>query len=465
MNYFPNIFTKKAVGLFLFLLVIISILKPNKILPIIWIIFGIITVFLFFNTCNKLTIKTLNYPEKVFLKKILIIAFVIRVIWVFFSYFFYINQTGAPFEFSAADAAGYHYEATWIKQLFLSGNYSFILNYYSTRLSDAGYPIYLTFMYYFFNDSIIIARIIKALLSSITVFLIYKLTKRSFNIEIAKIAAIIAAIYPNLIYYTGLHVKETEMTFLFILLLERADYLLRIRRFSFKLITIVFILGISLYFFRAVLAYSVFIVLAISSVLSSTMIFKGKRYLQFFLISGLIILLFIGGETISEVVKFWGDRTSNQELSLNQRTNLNKFAKYGSAAIFAPIIIVAPIPTLINIPYQQNQMLIGGANYVKNIMSFFTILSIVLIIKNKKVRSHILLLSMLAAYLAILAMSKFALVERFHLLILPLHIILMSYGINQLNRKNLVYFNSYIVVISLIIIGWNWFKLAGRGEF
>ena len=67
------------------------------------------------------------------------------------------------------------------------------------------------------------------------------------------------------------------------------------------------------------------------------------------------------------------------------------------------------------------------------------------------------------AYLAILARSPYALSERFHMPVVPFLIILSAYGISQIDLKNKKFFIPYLVIIGLIIIGWNWFKLAGRG--
>jgi ABC-type dipeptide/oligopeptide/nickel transport system permease subunit len=60
-------------------------------------------------------------------------------------------------------------------------------------------------------------------------------------------------------------------------------------------------------------------------------------------------------------------------------------------------------------------------------------------------------------------MSKFAIVERFHMPALPLFIILAAFGIAKINKKNIKYFQLYLVVIIIVIVGWNWFKLVGRG--
>jgi hypothetical protein len=60
-------------------------------------------------------------------------------------------------------------------------------------------------------------------------------------------------------------------------------------------------------------------------------------------------------------------------------------------------------------------------------------------------------------------MSGFALSERFHLPAVPFLLILASYGINKFNKSTKRYYITYLLVVSVLIIAWNWFKLAGRG--
>jgi len=38
-----------------------------------------------------------------------------------------------------------------------------------------------------------------------------------------------------------------------------------------------------------------------------------------------------------------------------------------------------------------------------------------------------------------------------------------AHGITQIQLKTKNYYIIYLLLLALIIIGWNWFKLAGRG--
>jgi hypothetical protein len=157
-----------------------------------------------------------------------------------------------------------------------------------------------------------------------------------------------------------------------------------------------------------------------------------------------------------------GGQTENMEWR-SEREGGNKLAEYGSVIIFAPIVLVAPFPTLVNVKLHIHQMMMSGTYYIKNIYAFFVLIGLIYLIKQKEYRKHLVILSFLFSYLAILAQSSFAISERFHQPIIPFLIIIASFGISKINRKTKKYYIPYLVIMVVIIIGWNWFKLAGRG--
>ncbi len=468
LSYFPKYFINKAIVLYIGSIIVVSLLFISHTMSWYWYIFGLIEVIGFFYFSNLLTKRWINISEKTFLKKLFSTALIIRVIWVIFSYWFYILMTGQPFEFSAGDAIGYHKEAIWVHQLIADGNLESYWAFISGKYSDAGYPFYLGLQYTLTGDSIFIARIIKAILSAFMCILIYRLAARNFGETTGRMAAIFCMLMPNLIYYCGLNLKETEMVFLSVAFVERTDLLLRSKRYTFFNILGPLLLASSLFLFRTVLGATALMAFFSALVFSSAKIVGwGKRAL----IGTWIVLAvgyFLGGKISSEVEEVWENRTTNQEKSLAWRASEknkagNKFAKYAGGAVFAPMIFTIPFPTMINSPWQENQQLMNGSNYVKNITSFFTIAGIIFLIYRRKWRDHILILSFLIGYLGVIAMSAFAQSERFHLPSLPFALIIGAYGLSQMTNKNKKHYKIYLAIIFVAIIGWNWFKLAGKG--
>ena len=143
--YFPQKIAHRAIFVYLISLSLVSVFFVGY--PMLWefILLGILWVTGFFLLTNRLTETWRIYPEKEFVKKLFWIAVGLRLVWVIISYFYYIQRTGQPFEFGAADSLGYHEEAVWLAE----SSWSFVWDYYfgSFGVSDVGYPLYLTVLY------------------------------------------------------------------------------------------------------------------------------------------------------------------------------------------------------------------------------------------------------------------------------------------------------------------------------
>lgn len=432
-------------------------------LPFIWWLFGFVEIGCFFYFSNTLSKAWINLSPQTFVKKVFYTALFIRVIWVLFSYFFYLAKTGMPYEFNVADSLMYQRVA---ESLSTTGWSNYENVFLGMPISDRGYPTYLGIIYMIFGNGVIIPRLIKALLGSITCVLIYKLANRNFGEEVGRMAAIFCILMPNLILYAGLHMKEAEMVFLTVWFIERADSLIRIHKYTFLTVLPTLLIGASLFFFRTVLGVTVMFALFTALIFSSRRVMSMSNRL---VISGWVIVAlvyFVGSSIANEVEEVWQARVENQEVALDYyatREGGNKLAKYASKSVFAPMIFLIPFPTIINTPNQQNQQLIHGGNYVKNIVAFFVLFCLFFMIKEKKWRDHLLILSFTLGYLMVIALSAFAQSERFHQPALPFILILAAYGVSNITNKEKKYFKWYMAIIFAIMIAWSWFKLSGRG--
>ncbi|MFV0313848.1 MAG: hypothetical protein ACK5I7_01960, partial [Anaerotignum sp.] len=132
-------------------------------------------------------------------------------------------------------------------------------------------------------------------------------------------------------------------------------------------------------------------------------------------------------------------------------------------AIFAPAIFIIPIPTMISTDGQENQQLLHGGNFVKDVLAFFILIASLYSLKRKKWRDFTLIGVFMIGYLIVIAFSNFAQSERFHLPVLPIYLMFAAFGVNQLTNKNKKHFDWYMVVLFFIIVAWNYIKLVGRG--
>ncbi|CAG4999649.1 hypothetical protein DYBT9275_02271 [Dyadobacter sp. CECT 9275] len=465
LTYLPKFFAQKSLATFLGIMILTSVVFFGRALPVLWTLFGFLEVVLFLVFLSKLTKKWGDSSPQAYQKKLFWTSFVIRFVWVVFSYFFYTIMTGEPFEFEAGDSRGYHEEGVWLVSLLQNGKFDVYLAYIGTNYSDMGYPFYLGLLYYVFGENVLVPRLIKAVLGSLTCLLVYKIGRNNFGESTGRIAGIMAMLVPNLVYYCGLHVKETEMVFLMVSFVYLADKLIRGRKVNLRDMILLLLLGASLFFFRTVLAACLIGSVGLAVVLTSRRVSAiNKR-------GNIILVLLLGAfwiastpliNNINEYLDASDKNLTSQMDNFATRDGANKLARYGSRSVFLPFMLMAPFPTLVYIADQPNAMMLAGAYFTRNVYAFFIFIGLFALYKQKQLREHILLLSVLASYLFVLASSGFALSERFHLPLVPVLLIFASFGVSQMNMKNKKYFIPYLVLVSVIIIGWNWFKLAGR---
>jgi hypothetical protein len=461
--FFPKPIANKGLLLYFISVITISVVFGNYAMNIAFLLMGIVGVFLFFYGSNHLTVRWQNLPPKAFLRRLFWTALIIRLAWVVFSYFFYETQTGKPFEFDAADSLAYHGEGEWLAAVSWREVFDYLF-WSRSGYSDSGYCLYLTLVYKIFGINIIIPRILKALYSSFSCVLIYKLVARSINDKVARMAAVIAMLMPNLIVYCGLHLKETEMLFLIVVFLERADYVLRSRKITFINIVLPVILAMSLFLFRTVLGVVAFFSFVTALFFSPNRVLgKGRKFMIAFWVV-LAIVILAGGAIMNEIEETWLSRGANQETKrLEQTIRGNQWAKYATGTVMAPMVFVLPFSSMVDTD-QRNQLVLHGGNYVRNFMGVFALVALVsaLFIK-KNWRDFSLIGSFVIGYLGVISLSGFANSERFLLPGLPGLIIFWAYGMSVLNAKSYRFVKYWYVVVPVMEIGWAVFKIGSRG--
>lgn len=474
---FPQWVSTHAIAVYLLSLGGISIMYSTYSMPWYYMLSGIVALTVFFlyggSTIKETAINRIR-REKNFEKRIGSISFVLRAIWMFLIYYIFMEKYGDTFGFENADAVYYDELGEFVSGMINNGNFHFVdeITKFSGNddISDMGYGIYVGFIYWLTGNNIIVVRLLKCLLSTLTVLLIYRVAKRNFGEQIGRIAAIFCALWPNFWYYCGTHLKETEMVFLSVLFIEQADQMLRSRQFTaWKIIPILLIAAL-LFTFRTALALVAIMALVFSVVMTSSRVVNwGKR-----IIVGLLAIMLLGvvaGNRIMEDARGLVDTVKSGEQEQNmewraKRDNGNAFAKYAGKSVFAPLIFTIPFPSMVR-PFdgQDVQQLLNGGNFVKNIISGFTILAMVMLLMSGKWREHLLPLSFMLGYLVVLTMSTFAQSERFHQPAVPFEFMFAAYGLSiaVTNRKYKRWFTYWCGVMFVACFIWNWFKLAGRG--
>ena len=474
---FPKWISNYAITVYILSFAFVSVVFSAYSLPWYYMLSGLISVIVFFLYGSKAIMDTSIdrvRKDKEFNKRIFIIAMVPRVLFVVIMYYVFNANYGDAFGFENADASYYHELGVYVSKLIAQGDFHFYDRIYHWSghddISDMGYGVYVGFVYWLTGNSIIAIRLLKCILSSITVLLVYRLAKRNFTPQTARMTAIFCALWPNFWYYCSAHLKETEMVFLAVLFVEQADQMLRSRKFTAWKVIPVLLIAAAIFTFRTPLGIVALLALVFSVVMSSTKVVTwGKR-----VIVGIWAVALIGvvaGNQIEEqahelIVKAQSDDQRNNMEWRGEREDGNVFAKYAGAAVFAPMIFTLPFPSMVR-PFegQEVQQLLNGGNFVKNIISAFTIFALVMLLISGRWREHLLPLSFMLGYIVVLTLSTFAQSERFHQPVMPMEFMFAAYGLSiaLTKKKYKRWFMYWCGVMFVAVVAWNWFKLAGRG--
>ena len=465
--YFPRKVATNAIITYLISLALVSVFFFRYVMLWGYIVLGITWVSAFFLLTSKWSVEWRTIPEKYYLRHLLVLAIILRLAWMIISYFYYISATGIPFEFDAADSLGYHDEGSW----FASSDWATIWDAYFGSgyhgVSDVGYPFYLGLLYKVFGPVVIIPRIIKVFISAYTCVLLYRVTSRIVGEDMGRLAGIMCALMPNFVIYCGYHLKETEMLFLEVLFLERADHLLRTAKITFWDVLWPSLLALSLFFFRTVLGAAASFALATGVLLANyPSMRRGLRRASLVGWGILCVVVVGGGALMTEIEGYWEERDDNvAKKRLEQTLRGNQWAQYATGTVMAPMVFVLPFSTMVNVSEQYAQQTKHSGNYIRNFMGIFALLALLECIRRKQWRNLALPLAYVASYLGVVAVSGFSNSERFLLPGMPLLIVLWCYGIATLRKETFRYLSPWCIVVVLMEVGWAFFKLGSRGLF
>lgn len=464
--YFPKQLADKGIYLYLGSLAAVSIVYMRHAMSWEYMAIGVMWAVGFFTLANRLSKKWQAIPQKKFITNLLITAFVLRVAWVIFSFYFFKSKTGQPFEFEAADSMFYYWAGVGFMNTPITDmwNRLFVNN---PAVSDSGFIFFLGLVSHITKMDIIMPRIVLAALSTISCLQVYYITKRNLNEETARMAALFNCLFPNLILYCGLHMKETYMIFIITTFLERADYLVRYKKHMVLNIALVVLTVFIMFTLRTVLgAVAIFSISSALLFTNSKIIGKARRYL---LIGWTVLAVstLAGGVIMTEIEETWEDRANNQE---QKRTNqVNKgvtWAQYATGTVMAPMIFVLPFPTMVDVDRQYNQQLVSGGNFVRNYLGGFVLIALFsALFVTKNWRNLALIGSFVVGYLGIISTSGYANSERFLLPGVPVLLIMAAYGVYLLNGKNFQFIKIWYYVVPIMAIAWAFFKLGARGLF
>lgn len=462
LNYFPKYFSTRAIICYLVTLALTSVAFLNYAMPFQFMLFGLVPVLVFFVYGNRLTMDWRKFSEKTFTKRLFVTALIIRIVYVLFIYFYYLEMTGKPHAFHPGDELLYTYIGTLWKDFGVAET-SRLMKLYRVDFSDSGYCWWLGLENLLLGTHVLPPRIVKCFIDAFSCVLMYKLAKRNFGEYAGRITAVFCMLMPNMWYYCGVTLKETEMTFLTILFVERADMVLRSPKIKLTGMILPALCILVMFTFRTALAAVMFAALIGALILSSGKQLQTWKKVLYSSLFAVWMFMTVGAEMIQETQALWSARAENQSTGYEWRAETNSFAKYATASVFAPLIFTIPFSSMVATRGQENQMMMNGANFIKNIMSGLTILAMFLLLKRGDWRKHVLPIATMCGYLVVLVFSNFAHSERFHFPIMALELMFAAFAITNLTNKHKRWYVIWLVGICIANIAWAWIKLAGRG--
>ena len=440
-----------------------------------WIVASI-SVVLFFYGGQAMSKSWEQKKEKAFIKNIFIVGLAIRVIWVLYCYFFFNFDHYGYLHGEDADTGWYMGFGRNLTE-WLAGDaklsLSEIISKNGSAIDDTGYPMWLGLLYLLFGveNEVFIPMMFKCILGAYCAISIYRVAKRHYGEGVARMAAIFVAINPNMIYWCGNMFKEIEMVFLCCVAIDNFDRVLSSgQRYTFKNLLPGLLATIAVFFFRSALAILILLAVFAHIVMVSNRVMSlGKKILAGVLVATVLLVSMGDRIRIQSRQLVEAAQSDRQDVNMEWRSTRsggNSFAKYAGAAVFAPLIFTIPFPTFNSaLESQYLQMQLGGGSYIKNILSFFVILVMLMMLISGEWRRHVFILAYTVGYHVILVMSEFAHSGRFHMPVIPMLMLFAAYGIQiaKTNGKLKRWFPIALIVEVAACLAWNWFKLKGRG--
>lgn len=450
-----------------------------------WIVASL-SILLFFYGGQSMSKSWERKNERAFVRYVFIVGFLIRLLWILYCYFIFNMDHYGKIYGDDADTGWYMEVGKSLSKWFAGESHLIrsdaqnapmtlteIMDYHGCALDDVGYPMWLGFVYLIVgvDNDVFIPFIIKCLMSAYCAVYIYRIAKRHYGDGVARMSAIFVCVYPNMIYWCGTMFKEVEMVFLCCMALENFDRVLSSgQRYTFRNLLPGILATIAVFFFRSALGILILLAVFAHIIMASNRVMSmGKKIMAGVLVTS--VLLVAMGDRIRTQSEALMNTAQSDYQSKNmewraERQGGNSFAKYAGAAVFAPLIFTIPFPTFNQAEESQLlQVQLSGGSYIKNILSFFVIIVMFMLLISGEWRRHVFILAYTVGYHLILVMSSFAHSGRFHMPVIPMIMLFAAYGIQiaKTNAKVRKWLPMVLVLEVAVCLVWNWFKLKGRG--
>ena len=458
---------KKIIVFVLGLFAVLYMVFPGKIYGIEWIVAAILIIFIIIFSIGHLSKSWLSLNESSYVTRLFWSAFIIRLFAMLILLIISYQTWNMFYTVGARDEMVYFRVASegvniWKEQT-LKDAYLHIFTSYKSDISDTGFSTFLMFPIMIFGLYPVIIKIFLCFIGSIIVVRGYKLSTFLIEKPAARLAGIFLFLYPISWFYSAILLKESIM----VLLIIEAFIPMIKSRISFKihllLKSLLFI--ILLFFFRSALSILLILVLGISLIMQ----YKHKYRILNVVMVGIIILIYI--YFLKSTGRF--DEYYNQYTNVNEFTqerlsymeSINPFVALVGSPVFAVLSYISPFPSVVTVPnagglpHSEYYYHIAG-NIFWIVLAFFSFYGLYYSLRYKR-REMAVLLAFVIGYQFVLLKAMMFTSVRFSYPAKPFLLILAAYGIYHLKNKK--WYPVYLAVMVVMIVGWNYVRLKGRG--
>ena len=426
----------------------------------------------------KITLKYMLYEHKVkkFRGKLFMISFFSRLIYMLILLFFWYYFTNTPFSVEAVDSLLFHKEG-----LRIASDFSISSLWVSKRygVDDSFFPFILGAIYYVFGDNVFIVRLFQVFVSSLSVVFLYDTIKVIDNEVRARVASLVLCFSGVIMFYNGVHLKETWMIFFTIVILRSVVYLTQRRwiylNSLFAAVSLFALLGMRYALFFIVLFSIIFYVIYNNRL--------GKKNVNIFWRVFTICLIAFSSYYLFRSTTFWKFGTSETveiisggEVNASGQGRAKVFTKsslvekFTSGIIAVPISSVTPFPSLTQTNINQKasvkqteQWYHIGNLFLWGMLTYFFFVGVYMLYKFKLFKAYTNFLFLTFVYMLILLLSMYLTSIRFNVIKIFFMIPIVAFGMSTATSKSLKYWTLYTIAYCCLVIIWNFLKLARAG--
>jgi hypothetical protein len=460
--------TAKKIIVFAFgLFAALYLVFPGKLYGIEWIAAALLIFIIIISGISFLLKKWLYIDDSSYTNKLFWSAFIIRLMAMFVLLLISYKTWNMFYTVGARDEMVYYRIASEAVDIWkvstIKDAYLHIFSSYKSDISDTGFSTFLMLPIFVFGQSPVLIKILLCSMGSIIVVRGYKLASLLIERPAARLAGILLALYPISWFYSEILLKEN---FMVLLMVEAFILMVKIQR-SFKILSVikVLLLILMLFFFRSALSILLLMVLMVSFVVQ----YRAKYVIINVMMAGVIVLIYLYFlKSTGRFDEYYNQYTNVDEFTqerLSYMEKINPLVALVGSPVFAVLSYISPFPSVVTVPnagglpHSEYYYHIAG-NLFWISMAFFSFYGLYYSLRYKRKEMAVLLAFVIGYQFVLLKAMMFTSV-RFSYPAKPFLLILAAYGIYKLKSKK--WYPVYLVAAVVLIVGWNYVRLKGRG--